>query len=227
VLIWVGLGVGVLQFGLLCFQSFYTGRAANAAKTSADAVMLAERAYVAISHHPPGVEIEHAAVTQAGEEEFGGWHEVEFQFAIKNHGNTPARITDISLNHFIGMPSDIPLPPTVPGTGERLFLVKDDVVNDDRHFQITDVQRSQLGLTLRLWMMGYVDYIDAFGIRRRSGYARYYDPAIDHDSRYFSTQTGFDEARYARRNNLPFVTEPGYNYDRRRVRGEGNDWDES
>jgi len=36
-------------------------RSANAAKTSADAVMLAERAYIAISHHPPGLEIEDLA----------------------------------------------------------------------------------------------------------------------------------------------------------------------
>jgi hypothetical protein len=33
-------------------------------------------------------------------------------------------------------------------------------------------------------MLGYVDYIDAFGIRRRAGYARFYDPSLDQRSAY-------------------------------------------
>jgi hypothetical protein len=198
---------------------------ATAAKTTAEAVILAERAYISVSHHPPGVEIDESTVTRAGEESVGGWHDVKFRFGIANQGNTPARVTDIVMGHHIGHPSLIPSAPSGPGTGEHLFLVKGETVDDDRTFQIADAAYRQLGSTLRLWMLGYVDYIDTFNTRRRAGYARYYDPSIDQDSLYMSHQTGFDEARYKLRNNLPFVTQRGYNYDRPRVKGEGNDWD--
>lgn len=46
---------------------------------------------------------------------------------------------------------------------------------------------------------------------RRGGYARQYDPRRD------------DPAN-ENRNNLIFVTQRGYNYDRPRKKGEGNDW---
>ena len=56
---------------------------------------------------------------------------------------------------------------------------------------------------------GYVDYIDQFGQRHRGGYARVYDPRLDTEPS---------------RNNLLFITQKGYNYDRLRKRGEGSDW---
>jgi hypothetical protein len=54
-----------------------------------------------------------------------------------------------------------------------------------------------------MWLYGYVDYVDCFNQRHRAGYAREYDPA-----------TG----------TLIFATQPGYNYDRLRIKGEGSDW---
>ena len=62
-----------------------------------------------------------------------------------------------------------------------------------------------------LYVVGYVDYIDVFGGHQRGGYARVYDPALD---------TGPEDAR----NNLAFVTDRAYNYDRPREEGEGDDW---
>ncbi len=199
-------------------------RSIDIAAATLAANKIIERAYVAISHNPPGVDISNIAITKAGEEHFGGWQDASVRFGIKNHGETPATITDIALNHFVG--PTIPAVPTGPGTGERLFLVKGDIAFDSRHFQLRNVDVNQLGLTLRLWMLGYVDYIDAFGARRRAGYARVYDPSIDQDALYTNDQGQFDAERYARRNNLPFVTDPGYNYDRPRKKNEGNDWDE-
>jgi GTP-binding protein EngB required for normal cell division len=35
-----------------------------------------------------------------------------------------------------------------------------------------------------------------------------------------------DEKAYRARNNLVFVDQPGYNYDRERKQGEGEDWQE-
>ena len=53
--------------------------------------------------------------------------------------------------------------------------------------------------------LGYVDYIDIFNRRRRTGYARIYNPG----------KAG---------NNLSFFKTAGYNYDRPREEGEGKDW---
>jgi hypothetical protein len=59
----------------------------------------------------------------------------------------------------------------------------------------------------RLIVFGYVDYIDQFKVRHRSGYAREYD-------------------KITRPNNLIYVTQPRYNYDRVRRSEEGDDWGE-
>ena len=208
-----------------------TRKTADAAKKSADAFMLAERAYVGISHKPPGVDISSDNITRAGEEHFGGYHEAVFRFEIKNSGNTPATITDVSIAHYVG--TAIPDPPTGPGTGERLFLLGKDSVLDKRVFSLRHNDVTGLGLTLRLWILGYVDYIDKFGRRHRSGYARVYDPSIDANepiifkrSAEGSIIQGLDKQRHDQRNNMPFVTQLGYNYDRERTKDEGNDWDE-
>lgn len=42
-------------------------------------------------------------------------------------------------------------------------MVKGDTANDRITFRIKHADRNQLGTTRRLWMLGYVDYIDAFG----------------------------------------------------------------
>ena len=71
----------------------------------------------------------------------------------------------------------------------------------------------------KLWLYGYVDYIDQFGQRHRAGWARLYEPDRD-DRQYYPSDDDF-----AKRSNLVFVAEEGYNYDRERMPREGNDWD--
>jgi hypothetical protein len=233
-LVVVGVIVGVTQGGMILLQIGLTlgavraaNRSAEAAKAEAQAGLLAERAYVAISHETPGIEISEYVYLRPNEEEDKErrerWHDVKLRFGIKNHGNTPASVTDVSMAHFVDSPGNIPPPPVGPGTGEHLFLVKGDKAVDARHFQLRDVQINQLSLTLRLWILGYVDYIDAFGVRRRAGYGRFYDPSVDSRDQY-EYDGVFDGKRFAKRNNLPFVTQAGYNYDRRREKGEGIDW---
>jgi hypothetical protein len=63
--------------------------------------------------------------------------------------------------------------------------------------------------THTLYLVGYVDYIDQFGQRHRGGYARMYKPLTE----FLKGQ-----------NNLVYVVQEGYNYDRRRRRAEGEDW---
>jgi hypothetical protein len=56
-----------------------------------------------------------------------------------------------------------------------------------------------------LYVIGYADYIDQFNNRHRAGYARRYNPVSPQD-------------------NLHIAMDIGYNYDRLRNQGEGNDW---
>jgi hypothetical protein len=60
--------------------------------------------------------------------------------------------------------------------------------------EVSDCEKI-LGRTAQLYLLGYVDYQDQFGRKHRHGYARVYDVGNHH-------------------NNLVFVPQAGYNYDR-------------
>ena len=89
------------------------------------------------------------------------------------------------------------------------------------------VSQEKVGGGMAIYVIGYVDYIDRFGIRHRCGYGRRYEPAIDDKtSPAYYTETGeFRLEDYEKRSNLPFILQAGYNYDRERKKNEGKDWD--
>ena len=157
------------------------------------------RAYVKMSHVSPGVTFSGGAVRTTTE--------------IKNYGSTPANISDVSLAYKI-VPLGASLSPTpeyeeTPGHNvPKAFLVKGEnffattAIEIGAH-QVASVQASECALLA----IGYVDYRDQFGVRHRAGNARQYDPR------------GGEQ-------NLSLFTQPGYNYDRPRKVGEGNDWDD-
>jgi len=163
---------------------------------------VSERAYVKMSHKPPGI---------AWDTPESGKFLVDVR--VKNFGRTPAEVTDVFLRQQVvtsATASDVPI---YENPGERIptigFLVtKDDFVYSEP-MEITLLQRAQVeAAALHLLLIyGYVDYIDKFGRRHRGGYARMYDA----------------NAR-GNQNNLQIFPHRGYNYDRPRVRGEGNDW---
>jgi hypothetical protein len=155
-----------------------------------------ERAYVKISHRPSGLQ------------PLAGGTELEIE--IRNHGTTPARMTEAIIRSII-VPPEESLPPkpnygTIGGEPQRAFLVENDVVYMSPHMEFDVANAAALPSGTRVFVIGFVDYIDVFGTRHRGGYARIYAPGVPTD--------------------LGFVTQDGYNYDRPRVRGEGNDWDE-
>ena len=83
----------------------------------------------------------------------------------------------------------------------QAFLVANMAVYFGDNFSVTRTQLQQVNDgTLKLYLLGYVDYMDAFGQKHRGGYARIYDP------------------RPGLSNNLGFVTEDGYNYDKSKGR---------
>ena len=141
-----------------------------------------ERAYVGLSHAPPGVQPIAGPSPSA-------WVSVR----VKNHGRTPATVTDMSLTLLI---SSAPLPaepPYAPGKPVAAFLTAGDEFF--KSLSIIAGQFAQIQAGAPAYVLGYVDYGDQFGQRHRCGYARRFD----------ASSPG---------NNLVFVTEAGYNYER-------------
>jgi hypothetical protein len=137
---------------------------------------------------------------------------------VTNFGRTPAKVTDTLLKSVL-LPAGERLPERPNYSRDRgmpsskAFLVTNDhfYVGDNFKFE-NDTPHKLRTSELWLYVIGYVDYVDAFGDRHRSGYARRYDP--DQDQGPIET-----------RNNLVLVADSAYTYDRVRGPGEGDDWD--
>lgn len=190
----------------------HTKIAAEAAQKSADASlqaatanMFTTRAYVRISTCPPGIIFIEQPIPQ-----------LTCRLEIKNYGETPAHITDIVIQAKI---SEIgQLLPDIPDFDNakrypcsNAFLVRGESIS--YHFfndsiltktLITDIKDGKSILNL----YGQVDYIDTFGNRHRGGFGQNYYPAHDQRRNYSS-----DEA-FTTRNNLTFLMQADYNYDR-------------
>ncbi|MGH7258123.1 MAG: hypothetical protein ACREIM_07075 [Nitrospiraceae bacterium] len=121
---------------------------------------------------------------------------------------------------------DAPIPAPLTDSASRnkpfqAFLVENEEVFHTHPEFFDAYTRVQIRVeSRRLYVFGYIDYIDQFGERHRAGYARAYIAGKDFTGAY-SPPDAFDA-----RNNLDLLTEPGYNYDRRRQPGEGHDWNE-
>ena len=146
---------------------------------------------------------------------------------IKNFGQTPADITNIVLRPIVISPHNAPLPAQPDYSGDGTLFPKAFLVSQDWFsiFHVFRIAKSEID-AIKIWdadlyVIGYVDYIDKFGARHRGGYARKYTYARDDRKAYAS------DDEFAQRSNLIFVTQDGYNYDRPRIRGEGDDWDQA
>ena len=199
-LVIVGTSVGVLSGLLLLFQALNTSRAATAAKNTAEAVMLAERAYLSIAPAPfpkwqDWPSIEPTAVT-----------------IVANHGKTPTRVTEVGVVlHLNEAGALAKRPEALYGTARfdrpDIYLLPNDsfsVFSPLGRFKEDLWQRWRYGAGLRMWWVCYADYIDVFDQRRRRGAAYFIDR--------------FDQAKFEHE------PKPGYNYDRPRKKGEGRDW---
>jgi hypothetical protein len=168
----------------------------------------AERAYVVMSHCPPGLDLR-------------DWNSsdlldpapIRVKVRISNYGMTPAQISGVFLGIFVGQA----LPDTPPygeptddhfllPTGKKLFITRTFFLPQN---QTEQIQYADHPAPLRLWLLGYVDYKDVTGQRHRGGYAR-----------------RFDSNPETIENNLSIEMRRGYNYDRERGQGEGNDWEQ-
>jgi len=187
----------------------------TAARRSNEHFQATERAYVKLSHYPPGVQFI---------QNMGAPH-IVMAVQIKNHGHTPAHVSDVYIDSRI-VPADqgLPATPLYPQLEGRevaaAFLVANDEFLHRVDLGITNADHAAImDGTSELYIVGYVDYQDKFGQRHRGTYARAYEPEIDAPPHNVAAAEDF-----ANRNNLTIVSIPQYNDDRPRVWGEGADW---
>jgi hypothetical protein len=214
---WGMLAVGIVTAALalrtlrnIMMQSEAAKDTATAALKEAESITAAERAYVKLSHLPPGMIFNNGYCGA--------------RIRVKNFGRTPARVTGVVMSILIRDLEDTSLPPPLTVAGNvtrpfRAFLVANDEFSftESRHVGHEATEQLIQGLK-RLFLFGYVDYIDQFGQRHRAGYARAYLSGLD-DRKLYPSDEAFKE-----RSNLDLLTEPKYNYDRPRKMGEGTDW---
>jgi hypothetical protein len=160
-----------------------------------------ERAYMLMSHKS-GLQIE--------------GQKIGVTMQIRNWGKTPGTVTDNVLGPvFFAGKGRLPPKPDynlLRTANPEAFLAPSGKIQWTQEFEIgiPDLAEVTAG-RITLIMFGYVDYRDQFGGRFRNGYAREYGTVLTPDG-----------------NNLGFVRDaPGYNYDRPRERGEGNDWNDA
>lgn len=172
-----------------------------------------ERAYIGINDHEGVI--------------FRRLHEetrvtASVNFAVINRGRTPAQITDGVVDiRILSKTAPLPERPKYrPHTDKpSAFLVSDALMSIGWNLDISKAEYAAVreGISI-LYVWGYVDYIDRFKTRHRTGFGREYGPAID---------TLRDAGKINRDAlNLSVIQNIGYNYDCERKKGDGNDWDE-
>jgi hypothetical protein len=211
---WALVIVGAITFVVIGWQAWETRRyaqaaaetvvgtaktasaAENSAIAAADTLAtnkIIERAYVDISHDQPGLMMK--------------GHSIRFSLAVKNHGRTPAYVSNPQMT-LVLQESDAGVrlprsPRDVYGQPKRsdmsAFLMPNEAFHswELRPQFPRDVIRQLRTRDRTLWLIGFLDYIDQFGRSHRAGYAR----------RYIPTPLA------GTRNNLVFELQPGYNYD--------------
>lgn len=170
--------------------------AANTLRLMSDA----ERAYVTMSHEPPGLKFLEQSNPAAIDCP-------TFVIRVANYGRTPATVTDVHLQlDWFGKKNPPPNQPVYridePRNRVGFFLVANN------YFFHRDTQEiPERSGDDKLWLYGFVDYTDEFGQNHRGGYAREF--------------TG-DRITGTEGNNLIFVDKTGWNYDRIRTPDEEN-----
>jgi hypothetical protein len=159
-----------------------------------------ERAYIKMSPKAPGIKISPDG-------------RIDLKTEVKNFGTTPGRVTDLVICSNLGPRNNrLPTPPEYDRDNSieiaDAFLVTEDFFTVGCYFTIPKDEVDGVRNGGRAFaVFGHVDYIDQFGDRHRAGFGRRYD------------RTSPPEM------NLVYMVERGYNYDRPRIRGEGDDWD--
>lgn len=217
----IGLTAAIASFTLALVYVGWKQRQTYEATLAANKVI--ERAYVRLFNSLPGLDFDEVMVSVGADPPR---LTTRISLGVKNAGSTPAKLTYLLLQpHFGSLPDT---PPYDHNLGETISasLTKEDSFNLHRTWAIRyDEYRRIDWDSWNLYIIGYVDYIDQFGIRHRVGYARKHDPRVDDPKRYLNPDGTKNADLDSKRNNLEFVVKPGYNYDRERKKGDGKDWE--
>jgi hypothetical protein len=185
-----------------------------------------ERAYVTLKHAPPGVFFDHNVLSDVTVPK--GLMTVRVNFTLHNHGHTPAEVTGVLLQSVFTS-DELPSTPEYEEDTNyrelRTVLVRDETADVQFLTAVEPSEVEELRGALRLYVFGFVDYIDRFGTRHRAGYGRRYDPHEDSREAHVDPDSlDHDPQRFRDRSNLTHYFTAGYNYDRTRKPGEGADW---
>ncbi len=105
---------------------------------------------------------------------------IHVKLRVKNFGRTPAYVTDVILTPVIlavgeRLPAILSYRGTEVYPATRAFLVADDKIFTHIAFPLSEREYEGVWAgELSLHIIGFVDYIDAFRVRHRGGYARIY-----------------------------------------------------
>lgn len=190
-------------------------QSADAALQAATANKLATRAYVRISSCSPGLALFDNHPIQS--------FAVSCKLRIHNYGETPAHITDIVIKTcteetYTPLPADPDYSTNTKFPFSHAFLVRGESIF---YYKFPDEISKEIITTVKngenaLYIYGYVDYTDVFENRHRGGFGQRYHPPYDQsDSSKYESDKAFKEP-----NNLVFLMQDGYNYDRPRKDGK-------
>jgi hypothetical protein len=213
-----GAAITAIATGFIAFFTIVLARVGRKADSHFQVV---ERAYVKLSHHPPGVYWENprpADLFYGQKESLEYW--VRIDLRAKNFGKTPAHVTQICLAYqLVGKDESLPDTPNYSvGTigPAHAFLVADDEFTHitRRKIAIEDKESIWKG-EKRLFVFAYVEYRDKFGNHHRGRYARRYEHGAD-VAAPINIHTGerlIRDESIMRITNLTFVDQPTYNSD--------------
>src|ERR1700733_3639195 len=160
--------------GVIAWFTIVLARVGRKADTHFQVV---ERAYVKLSHHPPGIYWQNPGL-HVPEENREYW--VRIGFRVKNLGKPPAHVTEICLAYKpVGKGEKLP---DVPNYSEgtigpaHAFLVTEDEFSHLTRVKIAIEDKESIWKgDKRLFVFGYVEYRDKFGANHRGRYARRYE----------------------------------------------------
>jgi hypothetical protein len=167
--IWITILVAA-QTAIFAVALFTALRAAKAARTTAKALPMLERAYVFLDDDP--------CLTHGDQRGPRGGLKVGFQFGLKNHGRTPAVIRWINIRHQY-----LPEPPEgvydEAGPGEGRILGAGAALRFDHEDTIipgADWDKAEAG-DGSIWLHGRVVYWDIFKAQHETYFCWRYDHA--------------------------------------------------
>lgn len=202
---WANIGLAAAMLLVTIALAFIAGFQNRLHRRQQDHFCRTERAYVRLSAVDGQL-----VVTSDGV--------AKLRLTLKNHGNTPAYVSDVQAGLT---PLTATAPPLVVECsaaktfygllmpGEELPLALDKELG-----AATADIKNDLG---KMWLLGFVDYRDAFGRRYRGGYCRRVGPFTSSESMPLDghTHTTF---------LLMGDYQPHLDDDRERAPGEGHDW---